>query len=86
MTVVGIDVESDRSARSEPDLLRLQIDLNRCILGESDLFAQRFAQRIGQADQQQAVLAGIAREYVAEAWRDDASDAEIGERPYRMFA
>jgi hypothetical protein len=74
------------SARSEADLLRLQIDLERRILGESDVFAQRLAKRLGQADQQQAVLAGIARKYVAEAGRDDASDAEIGQRPDRMLA
>src|SRR3546814_5711291 len=34
----------------------------------------------------QSVLARIVREDVAKARRDDAADAEIGERPHRVLA
>src|SRR3546814_5052031 len=60
--------------------------LDRRILRNFDFAAQPGAVFIGQANQQQAVLARIAREDVAETRRDDAADPEVGERPHRMFA
>src|SRR5690606_19835334 len=76
----------DRFARREYDMLHLKVDLDRCELRPFDFVAQSFAYRLGQADQQQPVLACIARKNVAEARRDDTADAEAGERPHRVLA
>src|SRR3546814_1634993 len=55
--VVGVDIESDRLARGEADALRFEVDLDRRILRNFDFAAQPGAVFIGQANQQQAVLA-----------------------------
>src|SRR5690606_17960392 len=72
-----------RAAVRKADLLRLELDRQR-------LLRLRLSHHLGvrgfvEHDRQYAVLEAVREENLAEARRDDASDAEVGQRPDRLL-
>ena len=81
-----VDVEVDFLAVRPDHHLALEIDGDARVAAEFRIVDQRIADRARQADRQQAVLEAVVVEDVAERWRDDAADAEIGQRPRSVLA
>src|ERR1700722_150880 len=86
MLAERVDVEVDfLAARPHHDLTG-EVDSDTGVAAEPGVVHQLVADRARQADRQDAVLEAVVIEDVGEARRDDAADAEIEQRPRRMFA
>ena len=81
-----VDVEVDLLAVRADHDLAFEVDGDARVAAEFRIVDQCVADRARQADRQQAVLEAVVVEDVAERGRDDAADAEIGQRPGGVLA
>ena len=86
MLAKRIDVEVNFLAVRADDDLAFQIDGDAGVAAELGVVDQLVADRARQADRQDAVLEAVVVEDVGEVRRDDAADAEIQQRPWRVLA
>src|ERR1700722_8903383 len=82
----GIDLEFYGAAIGSADFLAGQIDRQRRVGTAFGIVEQFVEVVLGDADRQNAVLETVVVEDVAERGRDHAADAEIEQRPWRVFA
>ena len=82
---VGVDLELDRAAIRPLDFLLFQIDRQSRIGAALGVVEQFFEVFRRDADRQHAILEAVIVENIAERGRDHAADAEIHQRPGRVF-
>ena len=81
-----IDLERHGAAVGPADFLLAEID-GQCRIGAAFGIVEQFVEVVlGDADRQNAVLEAVVVEDIAERGRDHAADAEIQQRPWRVFA
>ncbi len=86
MLAERIDVEADDAAIGPTDLLRFEIHRHRRICAPARVVHQLIDLLLRQLDRQDAVLEAVVEENVGEIGSDDATEAEVQQRPRRMLA
>ena len=81
-----IQLEMHLLAVRPRDCLSFEIDRHDCVGAFPGVFHQFVDDFLGQGDRQDAVLETIIVKNVGKAWRNDAADAEIEQRPRGVLA
>src|SRR5262245_5928949 len=81
-----INLEPDQAAVGASDLLRGEVDRKRGVGAAPGIVDQLVDLRLRQRDGKDAVLEAVVVEDVGEGRRDQATNAEIEQRPRRVLA
>jgi hypothetical protein len=81
-----VDVELDHAAIRASDLLRAKVDGDHRVGAARGIVDQLIDLLLRERDRQDAVLEAVVVEDVGEGRRDDAAEAEIEQRPWRVLA
>jgi len=79
------DIKRDATAIRTMDFLFFKINGDGGVFAAFGIIHQLVDIFLRQTDRQNAVLEAVVIENVGKAWRDDAANAEIKQRPRRMF-